>query len=186
MSTKIKIQIKNRWMPVFGYEDKYKVDVLSGNVFSEVSGNMLHPFVSNRGYVLVHLSKEGVKSNASVHRIVYESLYGEIPSGYEIDHIDGDKKNNHYSNLRACSSAENKRNPATRLRRPLPKTSITIEVLDRSGNSIGAYPSIRECARRIGISRRDIDRCLNGIYHGDKDNINGIHFFINKQEAIDY
>ncbi len=44
-------------------------------------------------------------------RVVYEEHYGSIPEGYVIRHIDGDKNNDHYSNLEAVSRAENlKRN----------------------------------------------------------------------------
>nr|WP_283956499.1 HNH endonuclease signature motif containing protein [Escherichia coli] len=39
------------------------------------------------------------------------SVYAyEIPNGHEIDHIDGDKKNNNIDNLRAVSRAVNSRN----------------------------------------------------------------------------
>ena len=45
-----------------------------------------------------------------VHRIVYEAFFGQIPAGYEIDHIDRDPANNAISNLRVCTHAENMRN----------------------------------------------------------------------------
>ena len=42
-----------------------------------------------------------------VHRAIYEAFYGEIPKGYDIDHIDGNPKNNTLSNLQAISHKEN-------------------------------------------------------------------------------
>ena len=52
-----------------------------------------------------------------VHRIIYEMHHGEIPNGHEIDHIDGDKKNNNIDNLRAVSRAVNSRNKRNLLRK---------------------------------------------------------------------
>lgn len=42
-----------------------------------------------------------------VHRLVYEAWVGNIPKGYDIDHIDGIKTHNRISNLRAVSRSEN-------------------------------------------------------------------------------
>ena len=42
-----------------------------------------------------------------VHRAVWEAFNGEIPEGYDIDHIDGDPHNNCLSNLQAITHKEN-------------------------------------------------------------------------------
>lgn len=56
-----------------------------------------------------------------VHRIVWETFNGEIPDGYEIDHIDGNRLNNALSNLRCVTHTENMANPITRARLRKPK-----------------------------------------------------------------
>jgi len=43
----------------------------------------------------------------SLHRLVYASFVGDIPEGMQINHIDGDKGNNHISNLELCTAREN-------------------------------------------------------------------------------
>lgn len=43
----------------------------------------------------------------SLHRLVYASFIGEIPVGMQINHLDGDKSNNHISNLELCTPSEN-------------------------------------------------------------------------------
>lgn len=48
-----------------------------------------------------------------VHRAVYETFVGEIPEGYEIDHINTKRDDNRVENLRAVTHAENTRNPLT-------------------------------------------------------------------------
>lgn len=45
--------------------------------------------------------------NMVIHRLVYYLYVGNIPLGYEINHIDGNKLNNHYSNLEAITASEN-------------------------------------------------------------------------------
>lgn len=42
-----------------------------------------------------------------VHRVVWTLLKGAIPSGMEVDHIDGDKTNNRIENLRLASRSDN-------------------------------------------------------------------------------
>lgn len=43
------------------------------------------------------------------HDVVWEKHYGEIPKGYQIHHIDGNKKNNYIENLMLVTPIEHKR-----------------------------------------------------------------------------
>ena len=49
-----------------------------------------------------------------VHRIVYETFKGEIPSGYEIDHINANRSDNKLENLKCVTHKENMNNPITK------------------------------------------------------------------------
>lgn len=49
-----------------------------------------------------------------IHRGIYETFVGEIPSGYEIDHINTVRDDNRLENLRVVTHTENNRNPLTR------------------------------------------------------------------------
>ena len=59
------------------------------------------------GYLKYSLWYEGKSFQSPAHRIVYEAFNGPIPEGMEIHHIDGDKQNNHISNLQMVSREEN-------------------------------------------------------------------------------
>ena len=61
--------------------------------------------VADRGYRNVRL----LGHHSRAHRIVWKIEHGRDPH-YSIDHIDGDKLNNHYSNLRDVSALENSKN----------------------------------------------------------------------------
>ncbi len=66
------------------------------------------------GYVFFSVKIDGVRKATSVHRLVLETFNGEIPQGYEIDHIDGNKQNNALSNLRCVTHIDNLANPVTK------------------------------------------------------------------------
>ena len=57
------------------------------------------------------------KGAVLVHRLVYETFNGEIPQGYEIDHINTIKDDNSLKNLRCVTRSENMLNPLTRKHR---------------------------------------------------------------------
>jgi hypothetical protein len=42
-----------------------------------------------------------------VHRLVTAAFIGPCPADMEVNHIDGDKSNNHTSNLEFCTASEN-------------------------------------------------------------------------------
>jgi hypothetical protein len=50
-----------------------------------------------------------------VHRIIWEIFNGDIPEGFQIDHIDGVRSNNNISNLRAVEPIFNSRNHKKRV-----------------------------------------------------------------------
>jgi len=43
----------------------------------------------------------------SVHRLVYQAYLGELEDDLEINHIDGNRSNNHFSNLEQITHSEN-------------------------------------------------------------------------------
>ena len=59
---------------------------------------------NSHGYLTVHLNGR----NHLLHRVVYLFCFGEMPA--QIDHIDGNRKNNKPDNLRKTTSGQNARN----------------------------------------------------------------------------
>ena len=47
--------------------------------------------------------------NIRMHRFVWEYYNGEIPKGYDVHHVDGDKSNNDISNLQLLKSSDHKK-----------------------------------------------------------------------------
>lgn len=82
-----------------------------GRVFRNVkSKKQLRQHKSNQGYWLVDPCIKGNRRTVTVHSLVAECWLGEKPDGYEIDHQDKNKNNNHYTNLRYVTHSENNLN----------------------------------------------------------------------------
>lgn len=59
------------------------------------------------GYKFVKLTNTSGRSTLYVHRLVYRTFVGVIPSGKEINHIDHNKSNNNIDNLELVTRSEN-------------------------------------------------------------------------------
>lgn len=87
----------------------------NGTIFRNVKSKKQNKIVldmhhSKNGYykTMVHL-KEGTK-RIMLHKVVAECWLGECPRGYEVDHINRDTHNNHYTNLRYVTHSEQMKN----------------------------------------------------------------------------
>lgn len=109
------------WRDVLGFEGFYQVSDL-GRVRSLdrtivridgrtrfCKGQILKPNLRNTGYFAVETKRSGRKrgNKENIHVLVARAFLGERPIRYEVNHIDGNKKNNCLSNLEYCSRNEN-------------------------------------------------------------------------------
>ena len=68
-------------------------------------------YENQNGYLWASLVLEDhTKISGRLNRLVYSNVYGEIPKGYEIDHIDRNRQNNLPDNLRLVTKIENNQN----------------------------------------------------------------------------
>lgn len=74
-----------------------------------VVGKVMTPYVREDGYCMFILRRDEKSFHKKAHQLVAEAFIGPKPfDGAEVCHIDGSRCNDHYSNLRWGTSADNK------------------------------------------------------------------------------
>ena len=97
------------WENIKGYNGDYLAST-KGRIKSlkGLSERILKQSLKMNGYLSVDLSDpvNGTKTK-TVHGLVCEAFLGERPSGYQVDHVDGNKQNNFLTNLRYVTISVN-------------------------------------------------------------------------------
>lgn len=153
------------WKDVPGYEGYYQVSNL-GNVKSLMRPGAWRERIlipceyKEKGYLYVNLNKPGSKPKKhKIHRLVAKAFLENSFNYPEVNHKDGDKKNNTVSNLEWCTGIYNKRHLVYSLgisRIPAVPVRITFE-----NGETKQFRSVREAERETGIDSRRISKTLN-------------------------
>jgi len=107
---------KEIWKDVKGYEGIYQVSNLSnvkrvgsfrGVNKAYLNGYNLTPMDNGKGYFRIKLTVNNKAKRVMLHRIVAEAFVFNEFNKPVVNHLDGNKKNNHYSNLEWCTQKEN-------------------------------------------------------------------------------
>ena len=97
-----------QWASICGYRN-YQVSWW-GRVRNAKTGRILKSNLSSNTYLTLKLSKMGKAQSFSVHALVAREWVENPDNKRCVDHIDGNKTNNHYENLRWATHSENGRN----------------------------------------------------------------------------
>ena len=105
--------MKEMWKSVIDYEGLYEISN-KGRLRSvdritpdgrRVKGKLKKPSKDKNGYLVSQLYKDGSSKNVKLHRLVLQAFVG--PDKLQVNHLDGNKKNNEINNLEYCTSKEN-------------------------------------------------------------------------------
>lgn len=117
--------------------------VLRFNVIKGESGQ--------HGHIRVPLKYlPGKERKYLVHRLVYQAFIGELDNTKVINHIDGNPKNNHVSNLEQVTQKENIHH-AIKIGTFIPGNTRPIFVVDRELNKGFRFESVKEFFDCYGI-----------------------------------
>lgn len=114
------ISIEDRNLPVGfktieGYDNLYCInqfgDIVSPSYIDKRGflrkTKVLTPTQDHKGYLRVALNKNGRQKRVFVHRLVAKTFIENHEDKPQVNHLDGDKTNNHVSNLEWCTNQEN-------------------------------------------------------------------------------
>lgn len=96
------------WKYVIGYEGLYMISNL-GRIKSLPKCNILSTTVDRYGYMRCKLSKYGKSNTVRIHRLVANAFVHRFEIETEVNHKDGVKSNNVYTNLEWVSHRYNVR-----------------------------------------------------------------------------
>lgn len=153
-----------KWKDIKGYERKYQISN-TGKVKSLINNKnqireiplILKPYLDEDGYEIIRLSKNCKSKAFKIHRLVAEYFVNNFDNKPNVDHIDTNRRNNNYTNLRWVTSKENSNNLNTI--RNLKKVGVKYKylygkpIIDKNGNK---YISIIEASRQSKMSRSKI------------------------------
>jgi len=121
--------MENRYMakalplPLEILREKYAYDPASGQLYGNAHG-VLRPVgrADVRGYTSVDVAVGGVRRTILAHRIAYALMNGrDVPEGMSIDHINRQKSDNRWANLRLATHQQNLTNVEQPRKNTLPR-----------------------------------------------------------------
>ena len=134
-----------------------------GRLYSKKTSKFLKPLKDTKGYFYYDLRYAGAKYKCpKVHRLVMLAFSEDIRSE-QINHIDGDKSNNHISNLEWCTNRENRTHA---LQNGLKnEIGYNIAQYDLDGNLLNIFSTAREALEFLGKNNDrsgNIGRAIRG------------------------
>lgn len=162
--------MSEEWRPVAGYEGIYEVSNY-GNVFSleridsagrRRGGFKLKQKTNKYGYKCVNLSKNGIVTSTTVHRLVAQAFIPNPDNKPEVNHKNEDKQDNRVENLEWVTSKENQNHATLPQRRSKVKRKTILQIDSKTGRIIAKYNSSVDAKKQTGISAAHIRNCCSG------------------------
>lgn len=135
--------------------------VTSEGLIINSKGNQICRFIDNTGYYQVELSKMGKKYKRRVHQLITQTIFGQPPKGYIVNHKDGNKLNNRIENLEYITYSQNTQHAYDNGLIPRKRRTEIISINKKSGY-IQEWQSIRSCAKELNINRKTLSAILSG------------------------
>lgn len=154
---------------------QYDINVENGTIYSYKSNSTIG-HLTDDGYMRTTIyDDDNNRTFVSHHRIVWEVVNGPIPEGYEIHHIDKDRRNNSISNLELIEKSKHKHHHFAGCNNPMygkpnPQAStIGKQYLSKKvgcytldGELVKTYSSTRDTSID-GFSPPNVSKCCNAI-----------------------
>ena len=150
------------WKPIKGLEGLYEVSD-TGKVRSLPrttlykdgrvgihKGRERKQQLNKKGYLAIDLSVESKQVRRLVHRLVAEAFIPNPDNKEQVNHIDGNKQNNHVDNLEWTTNEENALHANDNLLKDKFRRAKEVEQVTPEGDSINTYRSLYNAAAAVG------------------------------------
>lgn len=144
------------WASIAGYE-RYQVSTY-GRVWDKEKDREVPQFINDRGYKIVHLTKNRTDKKARVHRLVAEAFIPNPDNLPQVNHKDGKKWeriNNHVENLEWCDNKYNNNYGDAHPSQPVKQFS-------KGWKYLKTWDSARAAAEEMGVNPKIIRCCCRG------------------------
>lgn len=159
------------WKDIPNYEGLYQASTL-GRIKSlkrtakkEYKGNrivkeiIMEGTANQDGYLKVHFKNKerGIDKGLFIHRLIAETFIPNPDKLPQVNHKDGNKKNNNINNLEWCTNLYNQQHAwANCLHKPTKKEGKKVNQYNLNGELIKSYKSITEASRETKINLSNI------------------------------
>ena len=139
-------------------KDFYPYEISNtGKVRNRRSGRIMKTFINTNSYEAVNLQKDGQNKVRPIHRLIAEAFIDGDHTGLDVNHIDGNKRNNDLSNLEFCTRQENTIH-GFRMGLNWSHKRKKVRIIETDE----VFDSITECAQHLGVDRTSVGACVNG------------------------
>ena len=159
------------------FDEYYATD--DGKIVSYKRGyrNILKPSINHKGYEIVNLMINGKPKGFSVHVLIAKAFIPNPENKPQVNHKNGIKTNNTYTNLEWATASENMQHSFDVLGRK--QHNIKRIKIEQTNTE---FDSIMDCAKYlikvldIDSTNRQVQNCINRVLKGYRKSYKGLVF----------
>lgn len=156
------MNIDDDWRLIPGHPD-YRINK-NGDFESKKRGDWkrMHPTPDGGGYLQAFMCEKGKMHVRKVHKLMQDVFFEPDPEKPEINHINGNKRDNRLENLEQCSRLENQHHACEHGLWTHPDNAGRPKRKVRIVETGDVYDSLSSCAEAVNGDVTNLCNCLRG------------------------